>query len=751
MRLSISLRLWLILALFLAPLSFLTVLFWAQSRGEIAFAEKEIQGSEYLSEVWPQLTRSVQPGSDAPSLPHAAEFDALFETRDASSAFLKAPDPQTRTSAGKALIGSVADGSNLTLDPDLDSFYVMDAVTVRMPGIVEAAVDLRDAAHNAADARRLISIAFAVQQLRTYASDADGSLNAAMTHNASGDTRRALDRLAKDLQSAATQALDQSQLVLDGKPADQLDGRIADLIGATEAAWPAANTELSRLLQTRVDRLSSNLFWKLGEVAILLAITIAALIVVARGIARPLTGLTAGMHRLADGDFQAALPGLGRSDEIGEIARAVETFKVKAEQKARLDADERLAQQAKDAEAQAALAREREAAGRAREQAQAQAAEEQSKVAAEREQAASEQTAAIRQIGAAVQKLAQKDLTFRMNERLPGLYEPVRTAFNEAIVQLDQAIGRVASTARAVTAEAHEISKASNDLARRTAEQASSLEETSAALSGVSNNIQQAATGASQAEEAVKGARLDAQRGAEIVKNAIESMSRIEGSSRQVRNIITVIDEIAFQTNLLALNAGVEAARAGDSGRGFAVVASEVRALAQRSADAAKEIKELVSKSAEEVGEGVSMVTETGKALDTINAQVTAISNFVTEIATNSKDQAVSLGEVSRAVGGMDKMTQQNAAMSEEATAASQSLARESETMLSLVAEFRAASSDDRNLRRQLEAAAPRAFARRAADAPPAASRAKPRPAGAARSPAATAAAPAAEEEWSEF
>ena len=353
-------------------------------------------------------------------------------------------------------------------------------------------------------------------------------------------------------------------------------------------------------------------------------------------------------------------------------------------------------------------------------------------------------------------KLAQKDLSFRMNDRLPEVYEPVRASFNDAISQLEQAIGQVASTARAVAGAAREISNASNDLARRTAEQASSLEETSAALSGVSTNIDQAANGAAQADKASTGARLDTQRGAEIVKDAIQSMSRIEASSRQIRNIISVIDEIAFQTNLLALNAGVEAARAGDLGRGFAVVASEVRALAQRASEAAKEIKDLVSKSAVEVGEGVSMVTETGKALDTINSQVAEISNFVAEIATKSKDQATSLGEVSRAVGGMDKMMQQNAAMSEEATAASQSLEREGEILLNLVGQFRAASRDRADMRADMrqagETAAKHAFNRHEADTAPVAPRAKPRRSAAAAHLKGSATAVAlAEDEWAEF
>jgi methyl-accepting chemotaxis protein len=753
MKLSIGSRLWIIFALSLAPLSLLTYLFWTQSRGDIAFADKEIRGSQYLNEIWPQVVQSSQPESKPPSLPHAADFDAVFGTQDASAAFAKAPDARSRASSGKALIGAVADGSNLTLDPDLDSFYVMDAVTVRLPGIVQAAVELRDAAHAAAGAQKVVSLASAVQELKSFASDADGSLSASMKNNAAGDTRRGLSGVASDLNAAATQVLDLSQLALNGKVADDLDRRVADLLDRTNAAWAAADSELARLLQARVDRLTSNLIWKLAEVALLLGVTAAVLIKIARGVTQPLNGLTAGMRKLADGDFDAVLPGLGRSDEIGEIARAVEAFKLKSQEKSRLEADERIAQQQKDAEAQAALAREREIAALSREKAAAEAAREQAKVAAEREHVAAEQAEAMQKIGGAIVKLAQKDLTFRMTEKLPELYEPVRTGFNEAITQLEEAIGKVATSARTVTSGAHEISTASNDLARRTAEQASSLEETSAALSGVSDNVDKAATGAAQAEKAVSSARLDADRGAEIVKNAIQSMSRIEASSGQIRNIIAVIDEIAFQTNLLALNAGVEAARAGDTGRGFAVVASEVRALAQRSAEAAKEIKGLVAKSAEEVGEGVSMVTETGKALNTINAHVAAISSFVTEFAANSKDQAGSLREVNRAVGGMDSMTQQNAAMSEEATAASQSLARESEILLKLVGQFQAAAHDDADLRRRLEAAAPHAFVPREPDVATPSPRAKPHRA---RTVArAAAVAPAAKiertEEWAEF
>jgi methyl-accepting chemotaxis protein len=234
-----------------------------------------------------------------------------------------------------------------------------------------------------------------------------------------------------------------------------------------------------------------------------------------------------------------------------------------------------------------------------------------------------------------------------------------------------------------------EISTASNDLSRRTEQQASSLEETAAALDEITATVKKAAEGATHARKVVAGTKEDAERSGEVVRKAVEAMGGIEKSSQQIGQIIGVIDEIAFQTNLLALNAGVEAARAGDAGRGFAVVASEVRALAQRSAEAAKEIKALISTSTTQVGEGVQLVAETGKSLESIMSKVAEINTVVSDIAAGAQEQATGLQQVNTAVNEMDKVTQQNAAMAEEATAAGRSLAQEAETLTSLVAQFR--------------------------------------------------------------
>ena len=239
-----------------------------------------------------------------------------------------------------------------------------------------------------------------------------------------------------------------------------------------------------------------------------------------------------------------------------------------------------------------------------------------------------------------------------------------------------------------ITTGAGEISQASDDLSKRTEQQAASLEETAAALDQITATVRRTAAGARQASDAVTAAKGEAEHSGVVVTQAVSAMGQIEKSSQQISQIIGVIDEIAFQTNLLALNAGVEAARAGDAGRGFAVVAQEVRALAQRSAEAAKEIKGLISTSTQQVGQGVDLVGQTGKALQSIVAKVAEIDTLVSEISSSAQEQATGLAEVNTAVNQMDQVVQQNAAMVEQSTAASHSLANEAQEMARLVSRF---------------------------------------------------------------
>jgi len=306
-----------------------------------------------------------------------------------------------------------------------------------------------------------------------------------------------------------------------------------------------------------------------------------------------------------------------------------------------------------------------------------------------------------------LKKLAAKDLTYRMTGEIPEVYRQLQMDFNEVAGQLEEAIVSVSESTNVISSGSQEIAAASDDLARRTEQQAASLEETAAALGAITETVKKSAAGASHAREIVATADQDAKKSAGVVRQAVEAMDGIAESARKITQIIGVIDEIAFQTNLLALNAGVEAARAGDAGRGFAVVASEVRALAQRSAEAAKEIKGLISASSAQVDQGVKLVDETGKSLERIMTQVGEINTVVAEIAAGAKEQAQGIEEVNTAITQMDQMTQQNAAMVEESTAASHHLSQEATQLAGLVGQFKAGGDP---MRRALKDAAPHAF-----------------------------------------
>jgi methyl-accepting chemotaxis protein len=256
------------------------------------------------------------------------------------------------------------------------------------------------------------------------------------------------------------------------------------------------------------------------------------------------------------------------------------------------------------------------------------------------------------------------------------------------MAQLQTLVSSIVENSATLRSGTQEISAATDDLARRTEQQAAGLEETAAALGEITGTVRKTADGAKQANEVVARTRIDAQKSGEIVRQAVSAMGSIENSSKQIGQIIGVIDEIAFQTNLLALNAGVEAARAGEAGRGFAVVASEVRALAQRSAEAAKEIKALISTSAQQVESGVKLVGETGQALERIVAQVAEITAVVSEIAASAQEQADGLNQVNIAINEMDQVTQQNAAMVEESSSASRTLAEGTQELVRLTEQF---------------------------------------------------------------
>ena len=290
--------------------------------------------------------------------------------------------------------------------------------------------------------------------------------------------------------------------------------------------------------------------------------------------------------------------------------------------------------------------------------------------------------------GKAMAAIAAKDVSYRITDDLPEAYHGLKNDFNNALEQLSATIAKIDAGASQIHSGAEEIRSAADDLSRRTEQQAASIEQTAAALEQITTTVKDSSRRAEEAGHLVGKARVGAEKSGQIVQQAVVAMSAIDTSSREISNIIGVIDEIAFQTNLLALNAGVEAARAGDAGKGFAVVAQEVRELAQRSAKAAKEIKNLINNSGEQVKSGVALVGDTGNALTVIVDEVKEIDRHINAIVEAAREQATALQEINTAVNTMDQGTQQNAAMVEETTAASHALVSEVVRITEMLREF---------------------------------------------------------------
>jgi methyl-accepting chemotaxis protein len=417
------------------------------------------------------------------------------------------------------------------------------------------------------------------------------------------------------------------------------------------------------------EQTNNTIFYALTMIGLAFTAGIAAsLFVTARGITTPIAQLRERMLSLADGNTETTIDGMERKDEVGQMAKAVQVFRENAIERVRLE---------QETEANRSLS-ERERLEREK-----QKAEE-----------AEEVKFAVDNLAAGLAKLSDGDVSYRISQPFTAALDAVRNDFNNSAEKLQSALNRVADNARGIEAGANEIKSAADDLAKRTEQQAAAVEETAAALEEITTTVKNSTIRANDAGQLVGRAKAGAEQSGQVVRRAVVAMEQIEKSSGEISNIIGVIDEIAFQTNLLALNAGVEAARAGEAGKGFAVVAQEVRELAQRSANAAKEIKSLISTSNAQVREGVQLVGETGKALETIVTEVQEINRHVTAIVESAQEQSAGLQQINTAVNQMDQDTQKNAAMVEESTAASHSLAREVTSLNQLLAQFKLSSSE---------------------------------------------------------
>ncbi|MGG7518305.1 methyl-accepting chemotaxis protein [Allorhizobium undicola] len=455
---------------------------------------------------------------------------------------------------------------------------------------------------------------------------------------------------------------------------DTIDGageRLGDML-------EKLSTTATRLVEERVTEAtsasSSSIILQMSIGLLAFFIVLALQVIHARSIVRGLSGVSSSLKDIIDGNYERPINALDRSDEIGDIARSAEIFRDAVRDKRKLEEESAVTLRRSEEEV-----RERESATRA-----------------ERDRL---QTA-VEALAEGLTRLADGDLETTIDKPFPQDMERLKTDFNQVAGHLRNVMTEICATSHSIQANSAQMRSAADDLARRTEQQAASLEETSAALNQVTQTVRTSAERAEHASHMVENAKNFAEESANVVKDAMAAMERIQSATGEIGKIINAIDEIAFQTNLLALNAGVEAARAGDAGKGFAVVAQEVRALAGRAADAARDIKTLVGKSNHEVDTGVDLVKATGEALHRIGEDVLQINDHVKSIVTSSREQSVGLSEINSAVGQMDQVTQQNAAMVEETNAASHTLASDSENLGKLVGQFKTGNSTRRAVAR---------------------------------------------------
>ena len=676
--LPIRLRLTIVVLLSLLPVMLLGYLFFAQSDKDIAFASKENLGVGYLRVLVPDLSVIA---SDSGNVPANTALDDASKAYDA--AMMSAPQAKDYAAArlalaeqkgsaadarnaAIALVNRVGDKSNLILDPDLDSYYVMDLMLLKLPAAIAAGSALLDemggakAAASLADSDRVAMVAD-VGAFDALIAGAHASFAAAAGASADGSVAKEL-QAGLDQYAVAAGAYSAALGVAIGGLSDEATRAATDL-GAAQAAhaafqaaalafWQSSATTLDRLLNVRIAGFQSKLWTMLALAAALVFAVVATSWWMSRSIVRSIGRLEASIQQVADGQADDEIAGINGKDELAAVARAVGHLRDQtiARLQAADDIKEMERNSAREAGRVAALERLRN------EQSLAALAQEQRQI--------------VDSLLSGLEALAAGNLGVRIDAEVSGEFVGVRDAFNRTVEQFSAIISQVHGASGALKSATDEILAGANDLSDRTMKQSSTVEETSAAMRQLSATVRENSGRAQRATQLAQNACTTAAEGRTAVTEATQAMDRIREASDRISNVIVMIDDIAFQTNLLALNASVEAARAGEVGKGFAVVAVEVRRLAKGAADASTEVKAMVGQSTIEVETGSRLVAEVAAKLQLILESVEENSVLIGDIASASQAQSSSLEEVNTAVSQIDDMTQHNVALVEQTNAA---------------------------------------------------------------------------------
>ncbi|MEZ5444266.1 MAG: methyl-accepting chemotaxis protein [Gammaproteobacteria bacterium] len=835
------------------PVAMLTYLLVANQNVSIRFAQKEMAGVMLSQPLRRLLADSIAHrsatrdaiagetgsvdrtavlrtamGEDIESLDSvAAEYAALLDTGEiwqAVKGAWRALEEHGSTGASDAhdaliaellsLVAHVGDTSNLILDPDLDSYYLMDVLVVKIPALLDELGRYEDMATAAARTGALseeqeIALVSAGGRIQTTLEGAVRSMEVAFRNNERlqpelGTAVAAFAKAGEDLLGAVDEQVLRAAAI--SIPPQQIRKQGHDAVQASLSLYDAVAPSLMSLLERRIAGFERTKHYELIGAGIAVAVALVLAFLLIRAISRSMRDAVDIVTAIADGKLDNAIETSGH-DEAGMLLRAMN--KMQAELKARREADRE--QAAKTVEVTTRLRALDEALGviefrpdgtiirandgylkllgysleeivgkhhrifvDAAEQATPEYAAflerlrsgatfsgqarrkrkngedlwissfytplidaggrldrvlayvtdvSEQKLAEHqiegmiygaiegkldwRVQTEKFSEGAMKRIGVginrlmdalvgpvnevkeAMTRLAEGDLTASVKGQYKGEFAAMGDAVNACITNLLNMVNQIRSAAGSIGGSSSEIAQGNSDLSRRTEAQASSLQETASSMEELTGTVRQNADNARQANQLAAGAREQAEKGGNVVGEAIRAMAEINCASKKIADIIGVIDEIAFQTNLLALNAAVEAARAGEQGRGFAVVASEVRNLAQRSATAAREIKALINDSIAKVDEGARLVNESGATLGLIVNSVKKVSDIIAEIAAAAEEQSAGIEQINKAVSDMDEGVQQNAALVEQAAAASESMNEQSQALTRMMDFFK--------------------------------------------------------------